>query len=108
VKRSLRTLGWALPLLALGTACNTPPYNPIDDRPPFGAAKRAVELRQTQNPQKGDKPEPVQGVGATTAAGILTNYKKNQETEIQERRQDRQRDRGISEIGSGGGGGGGN
>jgi len=93
-----RWTGWilALPLcLSLGCAAA-----PSDRR--FGSSKRAAEIRQTQNPKAAEQTKQgPEGIGATTAADVLTNYHENQKVEAQERRQDRQRDRGISEIGSG-------
>jgi hypothetical protein len=81
-------------LLAADVSCMPPA--PDGD---FGSAKRAVEARQIQHPERSDTATPVDGTGATTAAEILENYHTNQKTEVQERRQDRQRDSGISEIG---------
>ena len=83
--------------IAASAACVRPPS---DVR--LGSSKRAAELRQTQNPGAGEQRERApEGMGATTAADVLTNYHENQRVEAQERRQDRQRDRGISEIGRG-------
>jgi len=97
MKLSRSTAAMLALVIAASAACVKPPS---DVR--MGSSKRAAELRQTQNPdaaeQRSKGPE---GTGATTAADILTNYHENQRVEAQERRQDRQRDRGISEIGRG-------
>jgi hypothetical protein len=96
VTRARRLLGWSAALLLLASA------SCASERPaprPMGAAKRALEVRQTANPEASEKATEAQGTPATTAAEILNNYHTNQKTEVQERRQDRQRDRGISEVG---------
>jgi hypothetical protein len=90
--------GCAALLLLVLAACSTPP--PVSDFR-LGSSKQAAEIRQTRNPEAGQVSQRTEGVGATTAATILENYRGNQKTEAQERRQDRQRDRGISEVDSG-------
>jgi hypothetical protein len=64
----------------------------------MGDAHRSVMARQIENPERSENRTPVDGLGATTAADVLRNYHENQTTEAQERRQDRQRDNGLSDI----------
>ena len=94
--RARRLLGWSAALLLIATA-GCAAQRPVPK--PMGAAKRALEVRQTVNPEASEKATAAQGTPATTAAEILNNYHTNQKTDVQERRQDRQRDRGISEVG---------
>jgi hypothetical protein len=76
--------------LALGCAR----YDGITD----GAAVAAADSRQTQNPERSEERTPVEGIGATTAADVTTNYHANQATTAQQQRQDRQRDNGLVDI----------
>ena len=55
----------------------------------------AAAERQIQNPERSEERTPVEGIGATTAADVATNYHANQTTTAQERRQDKQRDNGL-------------
>ena len=63
-----------------------------------GAAVQAADRRQVQNPERSEERTPVEGVGATTAADITTNYHTNQSTAQQQQRQDRQRDNGLTDV----------
>jgi len=64
----------------------------------FGLASSESRERQIQNPEQSEVRNPVDGLGATTAADVVKNYHANQSTERQAARQDRARDSGISEI----------
>jgi hypothetical protein len=58
----------------------------------------AATERQVQNPERSEERTPVEGIGATTAADVTTNYHANQTTTAQERRQDKQRDNGLVDV----------
>ena len=64
----------------------------------MGEAHREAIARQTEHPERSERTTPVEGLGATTVVDVLENYHANQKTEAQERRQDRQRDNGLSDI----------
>ena len=55
----------------------------------------AADQRQVQNPERSEERTPVEGIGATTAADVTTNYHTNQTTAAQQSRQDRQRDNAL-------------
>ena len=63
-----------------------------------GDAIAAVDKRQIQNPERSEERTPVEGIGATTAADVITNYHANQPTSAQQERQDRQRDNGLNDA----------
>jgi hypothetical protein len=84
--------------LLLGTGCCLRGIGRSEVEERMGEATRAAAARQIQSPERSENRTPVDGVGATTAADVIRNYHENQTTEAQERRQDRQRDNGLSDI----------
>jgi hypothetical protein len=65
----------------------------------FGRAQAEARARQTENPGAGETPVPVENMEAGTSKDVLENYHRNQNTEVQEQRQRRQRRDGISNVG---------
>lgn len=63
-----------------------------------GDTVAAAETRQVQNPERSEERASVEGIGATTAADVTTNYHTNQTTQAQQQRQDRQRDNGLIDL----------
>ena len=63
-----------------------------------GKDMREIAQRQVQNPERSEERTPVEGIGATTAADVTTNYHTNQSTQAQQSRQDRQRDNGLVDV----------
>jgi len=87
----------ALGALAIGgclLACSSPSL--VADN--FGTAKKQLQERQTQNPEQSETRNPVNGMGAATAAEVTENYHRNQKTTAQQARQERARDSGISAV----------
>ena len=85
-----------IPLVAgLLLACDPDPSQ-VEEQ--IGSALDTLQQRQTANPDASEKLTPVEGLPATTAADVVTNYHENQKTEAQERRQSRQRDSGLVDI----------
>jgi len=64
----------------------------------FGSSQRTLVERQIQNPERAEVRNPVDGIGPATAADVVENYHKNQTTEAQQDRQERQRDNGLVDI----------
>ena len=58
----------------------------------------AATARQVQNPERSEERTPVEGIGATTAADVTTNYHTNQSTETQREVQKQQREDSLVEI----------
>jgi hypothetical protein len=90
------TIQWlnAAVLAALlgASACSSTPDN-------FGRAQAEARTRQTENPGAGETPVPVEGLAPGTSEDVLKNYHRNQNTEIQEQRQQRQRRDGVGNVG---------
>lgn len=87
---------WILSLAAgLAVACASKPDRVAED---MGNAMASLRERQTANPDASEELVPVEGLGATTAQDVVTNYHENQRTEAQQERQERQRDNGLVDI----------
>lgn len=85
----------ALTTLILGGGVSCAPATVAEN---YGRATSEAAARQIQNPESSETRNPVDGLGATTAAEVIQNYHENQKTAAQERRQERQRDNGLVDI----------
>jgi hypothetical protein len=61
-----------------------------------GRAFEEARSRQIENPGAGETLVPIEGVGPGTAEGILANYHRNQDTDVQDQTQQRQRQDGLT------------
>ena len=77
--------GIALGLLLIAAGCTSGPLAPT---PGFGDEVRANRLAMIENPDAtAENPEPVDGIKAPTAKGVVENYHYNERADNQERRQ---------------------
>ena len=91
-------LGQAIVLGALLAGCaGTPDAQKSAPEQQIGDALRLAKERQVLNPEASETRTPVEGLGATTAPDVLSNYHDNQKTGAQVERQERQRDNGLSD-----------
>jgi hypothetical protein len=65
----------------------------------FGRAVAEARTRQTENPGAGETLVPTEGLAPGTAEDVLHNYHRNQDTAVQEDRQERQRENGLVKLG---------
>ena len=97
VRRNTRLMGrWTIVVGVIGAtlALGCASYDGIAD----GSSVAASDTRQVQNPERSEERTPVEGIGATTAADVTTNYHTNQSIQEQTTRQDRQRDNGLVDV----------
>ncbi len=70
--------------LLVGAGCR----GPLAPTPGFGEEVRANRVAMVENPDAtAQNVEPVDGIRASTAQGVLKNYHRNEEVDSQERRQ---------------------
>ena len=83
--RVICSLLFSLALLS-STGCETPLGGPSPD---FGSSVRAARLRMTANPEASmTNTEPVLGLSAPTAAGVIENYHASEDLTRQRERLD--------------------
>jgi hypothetical protein len=92
-------LGPVATLASLLMACAGSGSEPAQAREQqMGDALRLAVKRQIENPERSETRTPVEGLGATTAADVVTNYHENQKTTAQQETQNRQRDNGLTDA----------
>ncbi len=88
MKRTSMALVTLISAASLGLGCQSGNINPKGNvELHMGQATRAMKERMIADPHAGERNvDPVTGLDANTARGVLENYKRNEQSEVQDQK----------------------